>query len=149
MRISVRKAKISDIDWILKELKAFADSYGTKKSLFGPAEHGKAIIQGLIKNHIFLVAESGEKLVGLISGYVVPHHFNPEIKMLVETFWWVTPEHRGSSAGARLLSAFEDYGKANADWISMTLESESSVSDKALLRRGYILKEKTFLMEVA
>ena len=30
--------------------------------------------------------------------------------VLTELFWWVTPEHRGSSAGARLLEEFLAFG---------------------------------------
>lgn len=100
-------------------------------------------------NHLFLVsADEDDNMVGFITGMLLPHMFNPDIITLVEVFWWVNSSHRRSKAGLKLLNAYVDYGKQNADWIICTLESHSPVNDKAFIKRGFKYKEKSFLMEV-
>jgi hypothetical protein len=69
--------------------------------------------------------------------------------VLSELFWWVSPEHRGGLAGARLLAHFIDYGEKNADWIQMTLEAGSPVNEHTLTRLGFQLYERSYLKEVA
>lgn len=78
----------------------------------------------------------------------MPHVFNPQIKVLSECFWWVKPEYRGSRAGALLFKNYVEWGKANVDWVTMTLEAHSPVRPEALIKRGFRLQETTFLLEV-
>jgi hypothetical protein len=153
MSITIRPAVDSDIDWILEELKSFADFYGSKLSLFGDQLYSRQFIGSLIESHVCLVAERanegdgpGEAL-GFITGLVTPHTFNPNIFVLTEAFWWVKPEHRGSRAALMLLNAFTEWGKAHVDWIMFTLEDNSPVKDKTLLKRGYRFKEMNYLLE--
>jgi len=111
MSVDVRRANSEDIPWILDQLKNFADFYGTRKSLFGDAEYSHAFISQLVDQHLFLVAESTQfGLIGLISGTIEPHPYNPEIICLNECFWWVDEKHRGSKAGLLLLNAFTRWG---------------------------------------
>lgn len=147
--VQVRLATIDDVSWILDDLKDFAKFYGTKKSVF-PSDRDVAagIVTRLITQHLFIVAQrDNETPMGFIAGFVTPHVFNPEITMLAESLWWVKPEFRGSRAGKALLMAFTEWGKQNADWISFTLEHHSPVKDEVLLKRGFHLQEKTYLME--
>lgn len=149
MSYFVRPATSEDIPSISRELKLFSDAYGTKKSLYKSHETVMQNLVYYVTEHLFLVAVNGETdlVVGLINGVLVPHPYNSEIKTLVEGFWWVNPEHRSSRAGALLLNAYIEHGKRIADWVIMTLEHDSPVNETTLTKRGFVLKEKTYLLE--
>jgi RimJ/RimL family protein N-acetyltransferase len=149
VNIVVRKAETTDVDWLLPQLLRFSDFYGTKHSLFGDVDYARAALARMIENHLFIIAESKDVgPIGFIAGSLVLHPYNPKIKVLAENFWWVDEAHRGTRAGAILLKVFMEYGKENADWINFTLEQHSPVNEKTLLKRGFRLQERTYLMEV-
>lgn len=102
-----------------------------------------------IDHHVLLVAESSAGIIGFVSGMLHQHLFNPNIIVLTETFWWVKEEHRGSRAGLVLLNEFTRIGKMKANWIAFTLEHHSPVNDRCLIKRGYAIKEHTYLLENA
>jgi hypothetical protein len=145
----VRKATIEDMPQIMVELKAFSEFYDSKHELFGnDDDYSDALIRAFIEEHVFFVCENDGEFVGFICGLVSPHIYNPSIKVLTESFWWVKPEHRGSKAGLLLLNTFIDFGKGLADWIICTLEDASPVNDSVFYKRGFKLKERSFLLEV-
>jgi len=151
--IRIREATGFDVPWLLEQLREFADFYGTKRSLF-PSDDAvaHALITHLITQGKFFLAvdHASDKCVGFIAGLLGPSAYNPEITQLTELFWWVAPSRRGSSAGARLLNRFEEYGReVGADWLVMTLEAKSPVDPASLERRGFRLHERSYLMEVA
>jgi len=150
LSFTIRKATLEDLPDIMEELKNFDKFYDSKKKLYRDDETTSAVIGGLIENHVFFVAENNrtERVVGFISGLFCPHMYNPDIMTLVETFWWVNPEYRNTRAGLQLLNAYVDYGKENADWIICTIEADSPVNEKSFYKRGFKLKERSFLMEV-
>ena len=91
MSVSIRRAELSDIDWLLSQLSSFAKFYGTKKSLFGSAEYSKAFLTVMINEHIFFIADdSTHGPIGFIAGTLEPHTYNPEIITLIESSWWVS-----------------------------------------------------------
>jgi RimJ/RimL family protein N-acetyltransferase len=152
----VRPASRADIPWLLEQLRAFADFSNTAHSLF-PADEtvATAIVDSLIAQAgqwrgVFLIAETpaDHTPLGFIVGVLGAHPFNPRVRVLSELFWWVTPSHRGSSAGARLLDAFVGFGKRHADQVVLTLEHESPDLEAGFVRRGFRLKERTYLLEV-
>lgn len=144
----VRRAQPSDMDWITGELRAFDRFYGSTKSLFGNAEYVRTTLEALIAQHVFLIAERDGNRMGFIAGLLTPHFFNPELKVLTEMLWWVPPAHRGSRAGLLLLNEYIRIGEESADWILMTLEDRSPIAERSLIKRGFHLKERSFLMEV-
>ena len=151
MSIIVRKATNSDSKWILGQLSVFSKFFESKYQLFsGEAnETDLATLSFMINDHLFLVAEREDGvLLGLVSGLYSPHLFNPNIKVLTETFWWVDEQHRGTRAGYLLLKEFIRIGREDCQWILMTLEKKSPVHDEALIKLGFKEKEKIFLMEV-
>lgn len=145
----VDRASEKHMDWLIGQLKAFSAIYASKLPLFGDEDYARNALAVLIKDHLVLVAEKNFEPVGFIAGLVTPHFFNPDIRVLSETFWWVAPEHRRSRAGALLLQKFVQWGEMNADWITCALEAHSPVNPDALLKRGFVLQERSFLMEVA
>lgn len=147
-QVVVRRATANDIDWILKELKEFSAFYNTKKPLFPEVLHAKSVMLSMIDNHVVFVAERGTELLGFIGGIVTPHFFNPEIKTLAEMFWWVAKEHRGSRAGLLLLNHFISWGEVTADWITVSLETQSPVREQCLTKRGFRCTDRAYLREV-
>lgn len=104
----------------------------------------------MIDRHVVFIADSKDaKPIGFVGGYSIPHPFNPDIKLLSEMFWWVSEEHRGSRAGLMLLNAFTSYGKEHADWVTMAIEHNSPINERALTKRGYKLQERSYLLEVS
>lgn len=154
MSITVRPAESSDIPWLIEQLRQFAQFFGTKKSLFGNTSHAEATLQRLIESQPFFVADRGDagentERLGFIAGSLFPHPWNPDIRMLTETFWWVAPAARGTKAGLFLLDRFLDVGHEHADWIHFTLEAQSPVNPRTLERRGFALHERAYLLEVS
>ena len=58
----------------------------------------------------FIVEVDGEP-VGMIIGKVSPFFFGDDLQ-LHDYLWYVAPEHRGASAGAKLIEAYVEFGKA-------------------------------------
>lgn len=150
MAIAIRPATAGDLDWLVGQLRAFSRFCGTKLPAFGDEAHVRAGLENFIASHLLLIAERDEtERLGFLGALGIPHPFNPEIKLLTEMFWWVDEERRGSRAAPMLLDAYVEWGRANADWVTMALEHHSPVSEKHLLKRGFKLRERSYLLEVA
>lgn len=150
MVITTRRAQLSDIDWILAQLKTFANFYGSQISLYSKdIDWSKGQLKHFIENHYFLIAEAAEHetRIGFISGVLTPHIFNPSLTVLSETFWWVDEQYRGTRAGLMLLNEFTEWGKVNANWVTFAIEEHSPVDERCLTKRGFKLKEKNYIME--
>ena len=149
MTTIIRPATLDDVPWLLHEVKEFDRFAGFNKSLIPDDQTVLlTVLEGLIRNHVFLVAEQESVPQGFIVGVLAPHHFNPEIHVLTELLWWVRPEFRVSRSGALLLGAFLDIGQREADWIVMTLEAKSPVKPETLNKRGFRLQETSYIHEV-
>jgi len=147
MLITIRKAILEDIPWILEELKKFSKFYETKNNLFPSESHASVKLGELIEGHVAFIAEEEVLKMGFIIGVHNQHFFNPALTVLTEIFWWVKEEYRGTRAGYMLLDNFINYGKVHADWVVMTLEEKSPVKDKILLKKGFHLHERSYLLE--
>jgi hypothetical protein len=144
----IRPFKKSDLKWLVTELETFAKEYATKKSLFVDNLTTECLVEEIAENHVMFIAETdGGELAGFISGFQYPHPFNPSIKMLSENFWWVAKDHRRSRAGAMLLKRFVEFGEKYFDQIVMVIEDQSPIDEKHFLKKGFKLKEKSYLLE--
>jgi hypothetical protein len=148
--IAVRRAEAHDVPWLVDELRAFADRYGTKKSLCpdDPTEAQTIVLQ-MVEDHVFFIAEHNSERVGCVAGYLVGHPFNPSIRLLAETFWLVTQVPLSGFAAVALLDAFVAFGRDHADWITFgTVEGVTHAAARHFLRRGFRLHERSYLLEV-
>lgn len=148
--ITVRRAEPFDVPWLVDELRAFADRYGTRKSLCpdDPIEAQRIVLQ-MVDNHVFFIAEHDSERVGCVAGYLVGHPFNPSIRLLAETFWLVPAAPLSGFAAVSLLDAFVAFGKEHADWITFgTVEGVTHAAARHFLRRGFRLHERSYLLEV-
>lgn len=143
----IRRATKDDLDWMLQECMDFAKEYESKHNLCGNLAYAVTFLDNLIKTHLVYISEVDGVRSGFIAGMVAPHHFNPDINMLSELLWWVKKEFRGGLSGSALLDEFVKYGKENCDWITFTIEKKTPISDEPLLKRGFVMTEKAYLME--
>lgn len=146
--VVVRRATFDDVNWIIPELKKFSNFFESKHQLFSDDEFVGDYIEDKIENHVVLVAEINNEPAGFMSAFKMPHPYNPSIRLLSESAWWVIEEYRGTRAGHMLFKEMVDIGKRECDWILMTIEDKSPVSDGYFLKQGFRFKEKSFLMEV-
>jgi len=145
--IVLRDAVVSDIDWILVELKQFAEFYASSHSLFSDDDgYNRTVLKQLIEGHYFIVSENDGIVSGFIAGMISKHLFNPKISTITELFWWVKPEYRRSGAGGLLLQEFTEFGK-QFTWVIMTLENDSPVKPASIVKMGYKFKEQSFIKE--
>lgn len=145
--IVLRDAVLTDIDWLLVELKHFAEFYASSHSLFSDDDgYNRATLKQLIENHYFIISENDGVKSGFIAGMISKHLFNPKITTFTELFWWTRPEFRRSGAGGLLLQEFSEFGK-QFSWIIMTIENDSPVKPESILKMGYKYKEQSFIKE--
>lgn len=148
MGIEIRHASPEDVDWLVARVEELARFYDTKRSLFKSPEHSKTVMLNIIAEHLVLIAERAGERLGFIAGYIIRHPWNPDLRMLVENFWWTIPEARKSRANVLLLDAFTAWGRRLVDNIVFNMPVHSPVSERAFDRRGYVLKERAYLLEV-
>lgn len=130
-------------------MREFSKVFGTKPSLFGSEQNGQAAMAGFLENHVLLVAEKGNEMVGCMAGVITPHIYNPAIIVLYEAIWWVVPAHRGSRAGLMMLDEFVRIGRAiGVDWVMFSVAWNTPVRDRFLLRRGFKMQETCYRLEV-
>ena len=147
--VTIRRASPDDIDWLITELRKFSQFIQTKRPVFEDEEFARNALTSLITSHYALIAEKEGTPIGFIGGLLTPHSMNPAIRVLCETFFWVTEDQRGARAGAMLLNEFLEHGKQNVDWILFALEEHSPMNEKSLLKRGFKRQERNYLLEVA
>lgn len=141
----VRKAVPADVPWLLGQLREFASHHPIGPRIMGTDANAEALLDHLMATQFVSVAEADGTPVGLIAGAVSPHPFNPELLVASELWWFVAPAYRGSRAGLALLDAYEAWATENADIRGMTLEANSPVNPRVLLKRGYQLAESQYV----
>lgn len=144
----VRPAQTEDMDWLIAESEEFGAFFGSKIPLYNPEHLRSVVYPTLMESHLFLVAEVRGERAGFIAGLYTSHFLNPSITTLSELLFWVSQKYRGTRAAAMLLNAYMDWGKMNADWITMTLEKDSQLKPETLTSRGFQFKEHSYFMEV-
>ncbi len=108
-------------------------------------------IASVIGNGVSFVAEQDDEIVGFILGIIGPMWFVPRVRVAVELAWWVDPAYRTTSAGIRLLKAFEDHARnLNVQYIAMSdlvVQGDTPVA-RLLGRMGYSVTERMHTKEI-
>lgn len=146
----VRAATRSDVDAIVAMAERFyaQTSYAGIVPLVKESAAGLAIV--LMDHGVMLVAEQGERVVGMVGLFLEPFTFNVAITVATELVWWVEPDARETGAGMALLAAIEPACRdKGADLIRMMLLHNSPPHAAALYaRRGYVPTEHAFTKEI-
>lgn len=109
----IRKANEGDINAIV----------GLGNDLFSMADYGEYAkfdvdsarenVKTILSSGVIFVAETGGEIIGQIIGVISPLWFNSECIAATEMCWIVKEDHKGSSAGVKLLREFEKWAKDN------------------------------------
>jgi len=144
----IRPAKQEDLRRLIEMSERFYPftSYNTKSKIPLDIDATAMLASTMIDNHVVLVAEVEEKVVGVIGVILMPFIFNPAYTHAGEILWWVEPEHIGEGLGRQLLRAAEQVCKEkNVTHIQMIDIECSPVRAETLYRsEGYELTERSF-----
>lgn len=107
MPLQIRKATPFDLPQLLEMLRSYRKQ--TPLKFLAEADNAVYVTQMLSEimagRGVLLVAEK-ESLIGMLIAGVHPSCWSPAHLILTEFAWWVEPEHRGSTAGHRLLKRY-------------------------------------------
>lgn len=144
----IRPAKQEDLRRIIEMAERFYPftSYNNKSKIPFDVDTTAMLTSTMIDNHVVLVAEVEEKVVGVIGLVLMPFMFNPEYIHAGEILWWVEPEHICEGLGRQLLCAAEQACRdKNVTHIQMIDIECSAVQAEGLYRsEGYELTERSF-----
>ena len=100
---------------------------------------------------IVLLAMKDDKAIGMIIGFVDQSIWDPEVCVLKELAYWVDEEHRGSTAGYRLIKKYNDIANS---WIlngrikTATISKMVNSPDLDYSKFGYKKCEETWSLGV-
>lgn len=108
---SVRAADHADVGCVVALARAMhAESPRYRSHTFDPIKVANTF-HAVVPTGGAFVAEQDGRIVGLLAAFVIEDFFGHD-KVAGELALYVLPEARGGTAGARLLRAFEAWGKA-------------------------------------
>ncbi len=114
-------------------------------------EQMQAGIAQIIAFECSFVAEMDGRVIGVILGVTGPLWFAAHVRTAIELAWWVDPAYRTTSAGIRLLKAFEDHAhNLNVQYIAMSdlvVQGDTPVA-RLLGRMGYSVTELMHTKEI-
>jgi GNAT superfamily N-acetyltransferase len=134
----VRQMRAEDVGAMVLLGEAMHGESAFSERVFSPEKLG-ALLHHYVANpeHCFgSVAYIGPDMVGMFVGYTTDYFFGPE-RLACDLFWYVSPEHRGSRAGVRLLRSFELWAKSRG-----VVEVSAGVSTAVAFERTGALLQK-------
>ena len=148
--MNIRLATIEDAAVLTAMGRDFL-KYSEYRNLQVTDEEIQAGIAGVIANEMSFVAEIDGQIVGFILGIIGPMWFVQRVRIAVELAWWVDPAHRNTTAGVRLLKAFESHAtNMGVQYIAMSdlvVQGDTPVA-RLLGRMGYIVTERMHTKEI-
>ena len=125
--------------------------YSEYRNLEVTDEQMQAGIAQIIAFECSFVAEMEGRVIGAILGVTGPLWFAAHVRTAIELAWWVDPAYRTTSAGIRLLKAFEDHAhNLNVQYIAMSdlvVQGDTPVA-RLLGRMGYSVTERMHTKEI-
>lgn len=144
-KITVEELSMQDIDWFVDTVvKSMVVDELKRPELFDRPTLYNLVQVGVDAGSAF-IARKGDEKIGGIGGLLVPHIFNPNIKVLVELAWYVSPEFRRGRAGFMLVKAFVKKAEECADESTLSLLASSQVNHSSLSKLGFSANEVGFL----
>ena len=106
----IRQANRFDKDAVIEMMLAFRDESPMAEILQNDdPEHYHRLLDNILAGQgVIFLAEGA----GLVMAMVAPSVWNAKVLVLHELAWYVVPEKRDGTVGARLLKAYIDYAKA-------------------------------------
>lgn len=106
----IRHANKFDIPQIIEMLKQYRDAAPIEilKQANDQDYIERFLTDLIVGSGFILVAEKEDKLIGMLIAGILPNLWNPKVNQCSEIAYWVNPEHRGSTAGYRLIKSYVD-----------------------------------------
>lgn len=148
----IRAATHDDVPALLVLLREFHAASGMSAVAPFCAESLATSLRGMIGNDaaILLVADVAGQVAGVAGAMLFPAYFNAAVQIGQETFWWASPEHRGT-VGPALMDALEAEAKARGavKFLMVSLEAlRPEAVGKLYQRRGYAPLEHSFVRAI-
>lgn len=104
----IREANKFDVDSIIEMLKHYREAAPLDVLRYADdEEYIRRMITEIIAGMGFiLVSEKDSVPTGMLIAALIPNVWNPKTNQCSEVAYWVEPEHRGGTAGFRLISAY-------------------------------------------
>jgi len=111
MRPQIRDASPHDIPALLNMLRGYRANmpYGFLQDA-DDAEYVTQMLTSLMAGQGLVLVAEKDKLIGVLIAGIMPSLWSPKHAMLTEFAYWVEPEHRGGTAGYRLLNKYLERG---------------------------------------
>lgn len=111
--------------------------------------HAKNVLLRCEKTGVSLVSEVNGEIAGMILSMRVQEIWMPDVIRLRELAWWVSPEYRHTTAGARLFSEYKRQAQAMVDQgkiTGYTITKLSTSPDFDYESRGFKFIEATYMI---
>ena len=104
----IREANKFDIEGIIGMLKNYRQAAPLDVLKYAnDEEYIERMITEIIAGMGFvMVAEKDQQLIGMLICAKIPNIWNPKTHQCSEVAYWVEPDHRGGTAGYRLMNAY-------------------------------------------
>lgn len=111
--MKIRTATKFDIPELLDQLRLYrSETPWPRLNLCDNAEYITQVLTHILAGmgRIF-IAERDDEIVGLLVAIKNNNIWDPDLYVLDELAYWVNPEHRGSTAGYKLIRAYQQYAE--------------------------------------
>ena len=150
--MNIRIANKFDQPHIFKMLRNFRDQSPIQvMSTVNNEEYVSKLLNALLHGRgVILIAEK-EEPVGMLMAVIDQNVWDPNVFLMKELVYWVEPEHRGSTAGYRLLAKYNELAKKMVDDGKISFYTMSKLTKSPDLdygRFGYERVEETWVAGV-
>lgn len=146
----IRKAILSDTTALIS---LFTDFFDESISFYGiPLDHktvAKTVISHIRNHVVFVLEKDDEEIVGFIGGVIASYPINENVKIFVESGWFVKEDYRKGSV--QLLIELEKYCKeigVKHIIIGNTDTEKTEQFKRFYERKGYKLFEQHFIKDI-
>lgn len=151
---TIRRAEPNDLGEIIDMGREFFEQSGSQKfTTFDEASFVTTIIALMsgVSGGVLLVADVGERCVGMASSVTFPFYCNMATKIAQEIFWFVKPDCR-NGIGATLLDELESEALRGGAEVFLTA-ALPGLRDRAIgkvyEKRGYAPAENSFIKRLS
>lgn len=104
----MRLANKFDIPQVIEMLKEYRNAAPIEiLNQANDKQYVEQLLSNLIAGSGFIVvAEKNNILIGMLIAAIFPNIWNPKVNQCSEIAYWVKPEHRGGTAGYRLIKEY-------------------------------------------
>jgi N-acetylglutamate synthase-like GNAT family acetyltransferase len=146
----IRLANKFDIESIIDMLKKYREvaPLDTMKKANNKEYIEKLITEIIVGSGYVFLAEKNKTIIGMLIAAKFPNVWNPDARQMSEIAYWVEPEHRGGTAGYRLIETYIRRGeklKAEGEIDFYTISKMVNSPDLKFNKLGFSKLEETWV----